>query len=237
MKKAVLYIRSTKSNPPAKQRPRIEQYLDEQGIELIAEDVERPGSTDYPALRRAIEKADGRLVIISNIGQLTRSPTFLSLLREASSFVVLDQPDCRPDTLDIMILAAEELAAALRERIKHSLEDLKKKGVPLGANRPGAKAVEALRKHQSKGTKMAATLRSQRARDYYQFVMPRIVEMRKQGVSHENIAKTLNDEGLVMQNGGPYHEVAVLRLKQRWEKEHGKIAEQFDKPGRRQPCS
>ena len=103
MKKAVLYIRSTTSNPPAKQRPRIEQYLEEHGIELIAEDVERPGSTDYPALRRAIEKADGRLVIISNIGQLTRSPTFLSLLREA----LLEHPQNYSALLGIAELYAD----------------------------------------------------------------------------------------------------------------------------------
>lgn len=238
MKKAVLYIRSTKSNPPAKQRPRIQQYLEEHGIEVIGEEVERAGSTDFPALKRAIEKADGRLIIISNLGQLVKSPSFMSLLREVANFVALDHPDCRPDTLDILTLAAEELTATVRERIKHSLEDLKKKGVPLGSDRPGATAgAEALRKHQSTGSKLAGKLRSQRARDYYQFIMPRIVEMRKQGSSYESIANALNDEGLVMQNGGPYHEVAVLRLKRRWEKEHGKIAEQYDKRGRRQKCS
>ena len=64
--------------------------------------------------------------------------------------------------------------------------------------------------------------------------MPRIVEMREQGVSYNDIARVFNGEGLTMQSGGPYHQVAVLRLKQRWEKDHKtKIAEQYDKRGRR----
>ena len=234
MKKAVLYIRSTPSNPPARQRPRIDLYLSQHGIEVVGEEIERAGSKGFPAFRRALDQADGRLIIISGFGQLVKSPAFMRLL-DGATFVTLDSPDCRPDTLDVLRRAAEELTAATRTRIKDAMEGLKKRGVPLGSHIPGATAgAEALRRHAGKGPKIAGKMRSQRARDYYQFVMPRIVEMRKQGTSYDNIAKALNDQGQTMQNGGPYHEVAVLRLKRRWEKEHGKIAEQYDKPGRRQ---
>ena len=234
MRKAVLYIRSTPTNQPARQRPRIQQYLNEHKIEVVAEEVERAGSKVFPAFKRALEQADGRLIIISNLGQMVKSPTFMRLLGETGSFVVPDTPDCRPDTLDTLRRAAEELTAATRVRIKESLEVLKKKGVPLGSHIPGCNAgAEALRRHAGVGPKVAAKMRSQRAADYYQFVMPRIVELRKPGMSHEKIAKALNDEGQTMQNGGPYHEVAILRLKRRWEQQHGKIAAEFDKPGRR----
>ena len=238
MVKAVLYIRSTRTRPPAKQRPRIRKYLDQHKVTVIAEEVERAGAKGYPAFKRAVEAADGRLIIVSNIGQLVKSPTFLRMLKQASNFAILGQPDCRPDTLDTLIMASEDLAASTRARIKDALENLKRQGVPLGSSRPGATAgAEALRKHAGVGPKIAAKLRAQRAEDYYQFVMPRIVEMRKRGMSHDNIAHALNEEGLTMQNGRPYHEVAILRLKRRWEAKHGKIAEQFDKRGRRQTCS
>jgi DNA invertase Pin-like site-specific DNA recombinase len=162
----------------------------------------------------------------------------MSLLVQADNFVVLGQPDCRPDTVDILLIAAEEYTADTRVRIKATMERLKEQGVPLGSSRPGATAgADALRKHFGKGSKLAGKMRAQRAEDYYQFVMPRIVEMRKQGVTHNAIANILNEEGLTMQNGGPYHEVAILRLKRRWEAEHGKIAEEFDRPGRRRKCS
>ncbi len=232
MRKAVLYIRSTRSSPPARQRPRINLYLNQHDIKVVGEETERAGSKSFPAFQRALDH--GQLIIISGLGQLVKSPTFMRLLAEVD-FVALDSPDCRPDTLDVLRQAAEELTAATRVRIKDAMEDLKKRGVPLGSHIPGATAgAEALRRHAGKGPKIAAKMRAQRARDYYQFVMPHIVKMRQQGISYDNIAKALNDEGQTMQNGGPYHEVAVLRLKVRWEKVHGKIAEQYDKPGRRQ---
>ncbi len=234
MTKAVLYIRSTLVSPPAKQRPRIQKYVDMHNFTVIAEEVERVGVKGYPAFKRALKAADGRLIIISQLGQLVKSPKFLRLLQQSSNFVVLGQPDCRPDTVNVLTMAAEDLAATTRARIKDTMENLKRRGVPLGSNRPGAVAGSiALRKHAGKGPKVASQMRRERAQDYYQFVMPRIIDMRQQGMSHNTIAQVLNEEGLTLQNGGPYHEVAVLRLKKRWESEHGKIAAQFDKPGRR----
>jgi DNA invertase Pin-like site-specific DNA recombinase len=235
MKKAVLYIRSTRSRPPAKQRPLVDEYAEENNIEIVHEEVERAGAKGFPAFQRAIDAADGRLIIISNLGQMIKSPRFMELLKQSANFVALGHPNCRPDTLNVLAKAAEELTEATKERIKDSLTKLKKKGVPLGAHRPGATAgPEALRKHAGKGPKAAAKLRSQQAQDYYQDVMPRIIEMRQQGISYDKIAQIFNEEGLTTQTGGPYHEVAVLRLKQRWEKQNKtKMAEQYDKPGRR----
>ena len=80
MKKAVLYIRSTRTNQPARQRPRIQQYLAEHRIEVVAEEVERAGSKSFPAFKRALDQADGRLIIISNLGQMVKSPTFMRML-------------------------------------------------------------------------------------------------------------------------------------------------------------
>jgi hypothetical protein len=234
MKKAVIYLRSTPSMPPSRQRPAVQTYLDANGITAISEEVERAGSKDFPAFQRAIEAADGRLIIISNLGQLSRSLTFLDLLRGSCNFVALGHPNCRPDTLETMILAAEDLNATAQTRLKLVLEDKKRRGIPMGATTHGTKA---LHKHRRVGSNLAGKRRAQRAQEYYQFVMPRIIDMRKQGMSHDNIANTLNEEGLTMQNGRPYHEVAILRLKKRWESINGKIAEEFDKPGRRQRCS
>jgi DNA invertase Pin-like site-specific DNA recombinase len=234
--KAFLYLRASPNFSPATLRTKAQAYLDEFNIKVIEEFVERSGTKGFPALERCMKAADGRLVIISNMNQLYKNVTFLHLLKQIGHFAVIENPDCRPDTIDKLIATAQELARLNSIRSKEACGRRKKKGLPMGSAIPGNAGADALVKAKGKGPKNSAKIRHKRTEEYYKWVMPRIIEMRKRGVSYENIARVLNEEGQVMQNGKPYHEVAVLRIKQRWEKKHGKIAPEYDKMGRRYNC-
>jgi len=234
MTEAVLYIRSTLSNPPAKQRQMVQRYLDGKDIHIIAEEVERAGAMkrkSFPAFKRALEVADGRLIVISNLGQAGTSHVFLKILRGCGDFIALNQSSCCPRTLETLIAAAEDGAANKSVELKATFACLKKKGVQLGSSIPGATAgAEALRRYAGKGPKIASRLRIQQARNFYQDVMPRIVELHSQSYTHEEIANELNDADYIMQSGGLFHQVAVLRLVKRWEKENGDINKGSDRP-------
>jgi hypothetical protein len=96
------------------------------------------------------------------------------------------------------------------QRTKEAVDKLKAEGVKLGGAREG-KWVGS-KKNIKAGPKAAAERRQRLADDYYQFVLPRAVEMRRDGMKYNDIADVFNGEGLVTQGGKPYNEVSINRL-------------------------
>ncbi|QDU55617.1 hypothetical protein [Aeoliella mucimassa] len=58
----------------------------------------------------------------------------------------------------------------------------------------------------------AGAARQSKADKYYQSIMPRLYELNSLGLTQREIAKWLNDEGHLMMDGRPFHQVAVSRL-------------------------
>ena len=234
MKDVILYLRSTKRRPPASQRPMVDAFVKRNNLVVVDRFTERRNAKGYPALKKAIEAAKDAdaSILISNLGNVNRSRGFTSLLRDAPEFLAIDDPDFNSNTIHILAAVAEEVSARISRRMKDAMAALKAKGVKIGAARPGHKGREALLRDKT-GPKRAAEARSKRARDYYAPVMPRITELREQGVGYGEIAKALNAEGHTTQTGKQYSDVAVLRIIKRREKELGRPIGKPGKPGRR----
>jgi DNA invertase Pin-like site-specific DNA recombinase len=137
------------------------------------------------------------------------------------TFLAADDPHFNSETIGILAAIAEEEAIENSRRTKDRLAEAKRHGVKLGSARPGHWKGREHRRGNLQGSKEAARVRSERTRDYYAFVTPRIIEMRKQGASYRDIVETFNEEGLTTQRGKPYTDVAVMRIIRRYERDTG----------------
>lgn len=214
-----LYIRSTPTKPPSAQRDGIREYLSKNNIKLTGEEVERAGTKGFPAFERILSRSPD-LIILSNTKQIIlKSLPFFALLRKAKDFVLLDTPACTPATLDITEERVKERLQYHRTRTKTALKKLKNKGVKLGATRPGVEHVpDIFMANIAKGQKKAAKLRTIKADNYYAGIMPIMIKLRKQQYSDQEVANELNDLDYTTQVDGLFHQVAVMRLFKRWEK-------------------
>ena len=221
MSRAVLYFRPTKPSPKAAQRRLAKRFVEVNGLEVTAEFTDRVGTKGYPALEKAIEAARGQLLILTNVGRLVKGVKFTRMLLGADEFVALDDPNFDSETIHILAAVAAEDSVRASRRTRDTMTKLRAQGVKLGSHRPGhTYGKEALLKNKT-GPKIAARLRTERTLDYYAFIMPRIVEMRKRRVSYVAIADALNEDGLVTQVGKPFTVTAVLRLIRRYEEATG----------------
>ena len=214
---AILYYRSTKGRPASKQKPVAQSFVDRNKLIIADTFTERANARGFPALRGAIEacRREDTLLVISNLGKLSRSPEFIELLRSDVRFVAIEDPNFNHKTIHILVAVAKEECGKVSRKTKDALANLKASGVKLGSARPGHwQGREALRGNVT-GSKKAAKLRRQRTKDYYAFVTPRVLAWREEGISYLKIAERLNTEGLTTQTGKPYTDVAVLRICQR----------------------
>jgi DNA invertase Pin-like site-specific DNA recombinase len=216
----ILYYRSTKGKPASKQKPVAQSFVDRNKLIVVGTFTERANARGFPALQEAIEacRQEDALLVISNLGKLSRSPEFIELLRFDVRFVAIEDPNFNDKTIRILGAVAKEECGKVSRKTKDALANLKANGVKLGSARPGHwQGREALRGNLT-GSKKAAKLRRQRTKDYYAFVTPRILAWREEGLSYLKIAERLNKEGLTTQTGKPYTDVAVLRICQRRQK-------------------
>lgn len=205
----VVYIRSTKTRPPASQRPVVNEFTTRNRMTVAEELVERSGAKGYPKLKAAIEAAGDRLLVISNLGKLARSVEFTTILKDCPNFVALEDPNFNSNTIGIMLNLAEEHSRTTSESLKASDKQV-------GGHQAGIDAILA-----NNGAKDAAKARSKKAKEFYATkIMPRIRELREQDeLGYKLIARVLNSEGHVTQAGKPFTEVAVLRLIKRYAKD------------------
>lgn len=145
MKKIISYIRvSTQKQGMSglgleAQRKAVQQYLAEQGSELVAEfvEVESGKKTDKqrPELAKALEacKKHKAVLVVAKLDRLARNVHFISGLMESKvKFVCLDMPEANELTLHVMAAFAEHEAKRISERTKAALAVAKERGVQLG---------------------------------------------------------------------------------------------------------
>ena len=145
MKKIISYIRvSTQKQGMSglgmeAQQKAVQQYLAEQGSDLVAEfvEVESGKKTDKqrPELAKALEacKKHKAVLVVAKLDRLARNVHFISGLMESKvKFLALDMPEANELTLHVMAAFAEHEAKRISERTKAALAVAKERGVKLG---------------------------------------------------------------------------------------------------------
>jgi len=224
--KVVIHFRATPARQERQlrqQRARVKVFTEASGMEIVKRFTDT--TPDWPQLDRAIAycREHGTTLLLAHVGRLSQSRDFTSRLVGAEiTFLAADDPHFNSETIGILAAIAEKEAIDNSRRTKDRLAEAKRNGAKLGSARPGHwKGREHLRGNLQ-GSKEAARIRSERTRDYYAFVMPRILQMRKQGASYHDIVTQFNKEGLTTQRGMPYTDVAVMRIIRRYERDTGK---------------
>ena len=199
-------------------RAEVMRFVDFNDGTLIAEFVE--GKKRWLQLEAAIErcKKEGATLVIAKLGRLVRNPKFLALLMEARvEFACLDNQTCNRYTAHILVATAEKESEKISQRTRRTLAAaVKAKGIKLGSARPGHwDGREHLR-----GTRQAiaasAKMRQLRTRQTYEFILPKLKEMRLAGKTMDEIAEWLNNNGHTTTVGGAFNQVSVWRLLKRY---------------------
>ena len=178
------------------------------------------GKKKWPRLMEAIEqcKRDGATLVIGKLGRLGRNPKFLTLLMESGvDFACCDNPHVNKFTVHILAATAEEESQKISDRTKKSLaEAVKTKGIKLGSARPGHWEGREHLRGTRKAIAQSAKMRRVRTQKTYEFILPRLKEMREAGRTMDEIATWLNDNGHTTTVGHPFNETSVWRLCKRY---------------------
>lgn len=203
------------------QQAAVETYVARETGELIAPpfiEVESGKCTIRPELSRAIAHARRHkaVLLVAKLDRLARNVAFLSSLMESRiEFRAVDNPTATKLTIHILSAVAEEEARAISIRTKAALAAAKARGTLLGSARPDhwvGSRVEARLEGQKKATKAAAKSRIARREVAVSDVLPKIKQLRSEGLSLRAIAKKMNEEGSVNLQGLPWSAMAVHRI-------------------------
>jgi DNA invertase Pin-like site-specific DNA recombinase len=141
-------------------------------------------------------KRANALLVIAEIGRLAQNVAFTTALKESGvEFVACDNPQANRMTIHLMVAAAEEERLRRSRRTKDAMAVAKARGVKLGSARPGQWDGIEHKRGWKQAAKAAAIVRSQRSKDAYAFVLPKIKELRAAGRTLDEIAGWLNEEG------------------------------------------
>lgn len=212
MQKIISYIRvSTQKQGQSglgmeAQQKAVQQYLAEQGCELVAEfvEVESGKKTDKqrPELAKSLEacKKHKAVLVVAKLDRLARNVHFISGLMESKvKFVCLDMPEANELTLHVMAAFAEHEAKRISERTKAALAVAKERGVKLGT--AGAENLQP-----------NIELRQQRARDFAKSLHGVFEGFRLRGLTQRQMVTELNSLQIRTTRGGSWSLVQVQRV-------------------------
>jgi DNA invertase Pin-like site-specific DNA recombinase len=205
------------------QRKAIQDYAKSTNGDIVAEFVETEsgGLNARPALLQAVARAKavrGKLVV-ATLDRLSRKVAFIANLMESNvQFACCDAPNATPFELHIRASMAEEERRKISERTKLALAAAKRRGVQLGANRRGHRAilqsdkmVNHLNKVRSRSIAAKKANSAQRRADSYGHLLPQIQEMAEDCTLQE-ICNTLNSDGHTTVSGGKFYPNTIRRL-------------------------
>ncbi len=196
------------------------------GAVLVAEftEIESGRVCERPTLDMAMRLArrEKATLVVAKLDRLARNVAFLSSLMEAKvDFVACDYPMANKFMLHMLIAVAENEVDMIRTRITIALKVAKARGVKLGSHRPGhwngheRARIEGARR----GARISTELRKAKAKDDYLDLMPRILELRRNGHSLDSIANVLTAANEPTARGGKWRAVTIQMLLRRYGEE------------------
>lgn len=171
----------------------------------------KPGMKEWPTLEKALDycREAGLPLIIAQLARLRQNPTLMAVLAQSGvEFVAIDDPQVNSNTASMLAAFAQEQAVKRSQATKEGLTRARSQGKPLG----GAITGRWNGPIENMGWKAAAEKREQQADDFYQFVLPRAAQMRRDGAMYTEIAEALNRDGFTTQSGQPFKECSISRL-------------------------
>ena len=205
------------------QQAAVESYITREAGELVAPpfiEVESGKCRVRPELAKAIARARQQkaVLLVAKLDRLARNVAFLSSLMESRiDFRAVDNPHATKLTIHILAAVAEEEARATSIRTKAALAAAKARGTLLGSSRPDhwiGSRLEARLEGQKKATKAAAKSRVAYRVIPVGEILPKIKQLRIEGLSLRAISKKLNGEGSFNLQGLPWTAMAVHRILQ-----------------------
>lgn len=183
----------------AAQRTLIERFLSA-GDEVIAEFVEvQSGKSDervelWKAIAHA-KKQDAK-ILIAKLDRFSRKVSFIAgIMEQGIGLVVAEMPHATDFQLHIFAALAQEERRLISERTRNALAEAKKRGVELGKN-----------------GKVLAVQRRQEADERAEALRPVIMPMVEAGLSYSEIARRMNEQGILTVNGRRFRAQQVKSL-------------------------
>ncbi len=143
-----------------------------------------------PKLKDLIQycQKENAILLVKDLSRLGRNVLLISyLIQNGIRFVCADCPNDSEFMLQMRAVLAEEEARKISERTKQALQSLKERGVKLG---------NPCKESLAKGRRKQAKLKTEKAKEFYSFISPRIIRLREEGLSLRAIAKELNIDGV-----------------------------------------
>jgi DNA invertase Pin-like site-specific DNA recombinase len=175
------------------QREAIQKYADQNGYntapaieEVISTRKERPGFEHALQLCKDM----GYILTVARLDRLSRDLfTIVQLQKSEVDFIAVDNAGASKFMVQILAAVAENERDMISERTIAALSRAKANGKKLGAPDPAANAAAAV------------FARSTAAEEFRQTIRPRIIEMREQRATYQEIANTFNREGIPTPTG------------------------------------
>lgn len=169
-------------------------------------DIESGKHNSRPELLKAIAQAKqtGAKLLIAKLDRLSRNAAFILTLKDSGvDFVCADMPEANALTIGIMAIIAQQEREMISKRTKEALKAKKERS---GEWRKGRITAETHAKgQQAIKEKAAKNENTMRARNYAK-------ALKAQGLTLQEIADRLNNEGHKTATGKAYHRTTVNRL-------------------------
>jgi DNA invertase Pin-like site-specific DNA recombinase len=193
----------------------VSAYAASSGCEVIASytETESGKRSDRPELAKALAHArrSRATLVIAKLDRLARNVAFLSGLMEAGvDFVACDNPNANKLTVHILAAVAEDEAERISERTKAALAAYKARGGKLGAALPQCRNLTE--EARQKGAKAAGEAVAVAADAAYSDLAQELAEWRASGLSLQQIADRLTNEGHTTRSGKPWNRMQVSRV-------------------------
>jgi DNA invertase Pin-like site-specific DNA recombinase len=159
-------------------------------------------------------KLAGATLVVAKLDRLSRNVAFLAALMEPGvAFVACDNPTANELTIHILVAVAQAEAKAISERTKAALAAYKRRGGKLGASLKQCRNLTA--SARQRGAKAAGEAVKADADQAYTFLYPKVAAWRAEGQTFQQIADTLNEQGIPTRRGKSWTAMAVLRVARR----------------------
>ncbi len=196
------------------QREAVGRFTAAAGHRLVAEfvEVESGAKADRPKLEAALTscRLHRATLVIAKLDRLSRNVRFIANLMDGGvDFIACDMPHANRLTLHLLAAIAEHEREMISQRTKVALQAAKARGVQLGNPNGAAALLDGCRAAAGR----SAAVRRAKAVRHAEGVGPLLQEFRRQGLSCQQVAATLNGQGVPSPGGRVWHSEQVRRCK------------------------